>query len=342
MTDRITRVGRPLARPGPALLLLAAAWGLFLLVLHPWFMNWGSTPEERAVPLPGDTAPPSTYFTRAITIDAPPGAVWPWLMQIGQDRAGFYSNDWLENLFGGDIHNAGVLRPEWQARSVGDRIPMAGEEVRRAGGDYTLLTVRLLEPGRVYADVPGRFVLEPTAAGGTRLLLREPLAIPERAGLTWLVWDPMHFVMERRMLEGIKERAEGRPLVPGAVEAGARVGWALGGLGLLVVFLRRRRWRPWLLLPAVAAAPPLWLTGDANSALAAAMAVGITVVGALVFGWRRVWGYLPLAAAVALVLLLAPDNYSAFGLLFLVLGGGALWLLARRPPSSAVPAPAAV
>lgn len=54
--------------------------------------------------LPGDSAPPSSYFTRAITIDAPPSAVWPWLLAIGQDRAGFLSNDYLENLTGADIH----------------------------------------------------------------------------------------------------------------------------------------------------------------------------------------------------------------------------------------------
>jgi hypothetical protein len=259
-------------------------------------------------------------------------------MQIGQDRAGFYSNDWLENLVGGDIHNADVLRAEWQPRAVGDKIPMAGKALRRAGGDYTRLTVRLLEPARVYADVPGRFVLQTTGSGGTRLLLREPLAIPERAGVTWLVWDPMHFVMERRMLLGIKERAEGRPFVPREVDIAARVGWALGGLALLAPFLRRRAWRPWLLAPAAAAVAPLSLTGDAHSALAAALAVGVTVVGALAFGWRRVWGYLPLATAVALLLLLAPDSYSAFGLVFLAVGAAGLPIL--RAPAVVRPAPA--
>jgi hypothetical protein len=333
VASRIGRAVTSLVRPVPAVLLFAAAWCAFLLVLHPSFMNWGSTADERAAPLLGDTAPPAAYFTRAITIDAPPAAVWPWLMQIGQDRAGFYSNDWLENLFGGDIHNGAVLRPEWQARSVGDRIPMAGEELRRAAGDYTLLTVRQLEPERLYADVPGSFVLQPTDSGGTRLLLREALAIPERAGAMWLLWDPMHFVMEQRMLQGIKERAEGRPFVPPVVQAAARVGWLLGGLGLLVVFLRRRDWRPWLLAPAAVVAPTLWLTGDLNSALAGALAVGVTVGGALALGWRWVWAYLPLASAVALVLLLAPDPYAAFGLLFMALAGGALWRLVARSPS---------
>src|SRR3954471_19521563 len=90
--------GGQACRPLPALLVFAALWALYLLVLHPWLMNWGATPEERVMALPGDAAPPSAYFTRAITIDAPPAAVWPWLQAIGQDRAGFLSNDWLENL----------------------------------------------------------------------------------------------------------------------------------------------------------------------------------------------------------------------------------------------------
>jgi hypothetical protein len=76
--------------------------------------------------LPADTAPPAAYFTRAISIDAPPSAVWPWLLAVGQDPAGFLSNDYLENLAGGDIHNADTLRPEWVERSLGDKVPMSG------------------------------------------------------------------------------------------------------------------------------------------------------------------------------------------------------------------------
>src|SRR6266566_6970266 len=105
-----------------AIAVFAVVCSLFVAVLHPWLMNWGSTPDEQAMVLPGDTADSSAYLTRAITIDAPPAAVWPWLVQIGQDRAGFYSNDYLENLTGANIHNADVIRPEWQVRAVGDKI----------------------------------------------------------------------------------------------------------------------------------------------------------------------------------------------------------------------------
>jgi hypothetical protein len=308
-----------LLRPRSVALVLVAVWAVFLGVLHPWLMNWGATIEERRMALPGDdpATDPSASFTRAITIEAPPATVWPWLVQIGQDRAGFYSYTWLENLTGADIHNADEIRPEWQRRAVGDTVPMAGDPLRRLGGEATLLTVRVLEPQRAIGDLPGRFVLLPEGDHATRLPLREPLAIPERGGIAWVVWDPMHFVMEQRTLRGIKERAEGRPLVPPAVQGLARVGWMLAGLGLLGVFLARRRW-PWLALPMAVVVPSLWLAADPDAALAGFLAVGITVLGALVFG-RRWWpAYLVIASAVAFVLLLAPDAYAAFGLLFLV------------------------
>src|SRR5919109_1689449 len=169
---------RAAIHPISALLIFGALWGLFALVLHPWLMNWGSTPEEQAMVLPGDTAPPATYFTRAITINAPPSAVWPWLLAIGQDRAGFLSYDYLENLTGADIHNADVLRPEWQQRALGDRVPMASPGMRALGGDATSTTIRLLEPERAIADTPGRFVLLPVGVSSTRLLLRELLDDP--------------------------------------------------------------------------------------------------------------------------------------------------------------------
>jgi hypothetical protein len=97
---------------------------LFLAVLHPWLMNWGSTRDEQVMVLPGDVEPPSSYFTRAITINVAPDRVWPWLMQIGQDRAGFYSNDYLENLTSADIHNAALRSSmELASRSTPSLMP---------------------------------------------------------------------------------------------------------------------------------------------------------------------------------------------------------------------------
>jgi hypothetical protein len=85
--------------------------------------NWGTTPEERTMTLPGDEliADASTV-TRGITVDAPGDEVWRWLVQIGQDRGGWYTYDWLENLFALDIHSSDEIREEWQHLAVGDRV----------------------------------------------------------------------------------------------------------------------------------------------------------------------------------------------------------------------------
>jgi hypothetical protein len=321
---------RFLISPIPVVVTVAALSALFVLVLHPWLMNWGSTAEEQAMALPGDTVPPEAYFTRAITINAPVSTVWPWLLAIGQDRAGFLSNDYLENLTGADIHNADAVRPEWQQRAVGDRVPMASPAERALGGDATLTTIRILEPERVIADTPGRFVLLPRTDGSTRLLLRESLEDPLRAGAGWVLWDPMHFVMEQRMLQGIKERAEASPLVPPVLELAAHVGWAAAAIGLLGLFLTRRRWFAWLALPVGVLALPLWLTGDVNSFLAGFLAIGITVLGFLAFRWRWLPPYLLLASGVALILLLAADSYTVFGLSFLIVAATAASIFHAR------------
>ena len=94
----------------------AASW--------PWHSAWGTTPDERALALPGDPAvrDPALEIQHAVTIAASPDKVWPWLVQIGQDRAGFYSYDWLERAAGADIHNVEEIRPQWQDRRVGDLV----------------------------------------------------------------------------------------------------------------------------------------------------------------------------------------------------------------------------
>jgi hypothetical protein len=350
VTDLLVR-GRHAAsltfRPRAVALILAVVWGIYLGVLHPWLMNWGATAEEQRMSLPGDDPrdPPSAYFTRAITIEAPPAVVWQWLLQIGQDRAGFYSYTWLENLTGANIHNGDELRPEWQQRAVGDRVPMARPDLWEPRlGEAMYLRIVAAEPGRMIANLPGRFVLLPLGDGATRLLLREPIGPPgDEAGqstlgtaVSWLAWDPVHFVMEQRMLRGIKERAEGRPLVPPEIRAVARVGWVLAGVGLFGALGVRSRWRPWLIVPVVLVVPPAWAAGDLDAGLAGFLAIGITVLGALGLG-RRWWlPFLLLASAVLLILLLAPDAYAAFGLLFLLAGVGAA---ARWAPRATRDAP---
>ena len=171
--------------------------------------------------------------TRAITIDAPPEAVWPWLVQMGQGRGGFYSYDWLENLFGLGIHNADRIEPDWQELAVGDQLRAAPPARDPKQGSRWSLSTGAGRWSRWWAIPPvvgpqakagplpdggtWAFVLEPVGAQQTRLLvrLRTRFALP-RAG-AWAVerlLEPVHFAMERKQLLGIRDRA-GRQPAPG-------------------------------------------------------------------------------------------------------------------------------
>jgi hypothetical protein len=225
---------------------LAAAGAVYALVDYPVLRRLGATRAEAARALLGDDVlPGGRQSTRATTVDAPPAAVWPWLVQMGQDRAGFYSHDWLERLFGAEIRNADELRPEWQRLAVGDTIwpyperKLAALAARSpdAGG----WTVARLEPARglVVRSKAGRWtwalILEPLPGGRTRLLARTRFARP--AGvvprvLDALVGQPAHLVMESGVLRGVKRRAERaarRAPRVGAPSAGARGGAAPPG-----------------------------------------------------------------------------------------------------------------
>ncbi|WP_224335748.1 hypothetical protein [Haloprofundus halobius] len=201
-----------------ALAALAVVTTLYRHLIRPWHMSWGATTAERRSALPGDDLLDDALAesTRAVTIAAPPERVWPWLVQLGQGRAGFYSYDWLENLVGADIHNAERILPDEQRLAVSDTVRLAPEDyfVRPP---VTTLTVRELDAGRIlvlqgFDGGTWAFVLEPIAEGTTRLLVRSRAApIRSRPGrlLHSLVYEPVHFLMERKMLLGIKARSEG-------------------------------------------------------------------------------------------------------------------------------------
>jgi hypothetical protein len=203
---------------------VAAIGGVFYVAVRPWYLNWGTTAVERTSPLPGDEIVPDapTQNTRAITIHAPVADVWPWVAQTGQDRGGFYSFDLLENLVGCKMPTVDVLRRDKQVWQVGDKLWMYPSD--QAGGTG-FATLRTYVPGRVLGfatrmigaslDEPEvaswTFVLEPIDAGTTRLLIRgRGLARPSLLGVTFdrAIFEPIHFVMERRMMLGLKELAE--------------------------------------------------------------------------------------------------------------------------------------
>lgn len=202
-------------------------------VLRGWYDRWGATPAEAAAVMPGDELVPDPKIsaTRAITIGAPPEEVWAWLVQIGQGRGGLYSFDTLENLLGCDIHSADRIIPELQQLHAGDLILLAPAEapcfrVAIAEPPHALVLAGADRQTRAPLPVPAspeefanvwQWVLRPADSGrGTRLVARELYSYPRRQSVLWHVIEAASFVMERRMLHGIKARAEGRhTAVPG-------------------------------------------------------------------------------------------------------------------------------
>lgn len=199
------------------------AW-VYTLAVRPWFLRWGATDEEVYRPLPGDELTPHPVWcaTRAVTINAPAAAVWPWLVQIGRGRGGFYSYDWLENLAGLAIHSTDRILPEYQTLHTGDFIA-AAPGTAEAGMGWTVVDV---EPGRALVLRTGPpaqaaraaarvvstwvFVIEPRDEHSSRLLARGRLAARPRllAMAVMALLELPYFIMERRMLLGIKARAE--------------------------------------------------------------------------------------------------------------------------------------
>ena len=178
--------------------------------IRPWHLRWGATDEELNAPLIGDELVPRPKLkaTHAITINAPAADVWPWLVQMGQNQGGFYSYTWLENLVGCHMRNADEIVPEWQNLKVGDKVWLHPQAPP--------VEVAAIEPERAIVLKPwGAFVLQPIDEKTTRMIVRsqgdyEPDL--NNAVLNFLLWrvfyEPAHFIMERKMLLGIKARAE--------------------------------------------------------------------------------------------------------------------------------------
>lgn len=215
-----------MSRLRSALFGLATAYGLsgslYVALVRARISRWGASDEEVATVLPGDELPAPygdrRVSTRAITIDAPPDDVWPWLVQMGSGRAGFYTHEWLERLLFityADGHSATRIHPEWQALEVGDRVPYSR---------FNSCEVTLVDRPRVL--VAGEWlVLEPLEGGTkTRLIARTrggwfepfarmiPFAGPLIAPIAGIIdrWplELLHHYMEAGMLKGIKARAE--------------------------------------------------------------------------------------------------------------------------------------
>jgi hypothetical protein len=193
------------------LLFAGALFTGYWLFVRPWHLRWGATDNEVAMPLPGDRRVPDAPLasTRAITVNAPVEAVWPWLVQMGQDRAGFYSYTWLENIFGTRMRNAEKIVSEWQRLEVGDNV--------RLHPRVALDVVEVVQGRSFVLAEDWSFNLLPIDARATRFIVRGRgnYWFPDfrHAFLNFvyyrLIYEPAHFIMEQGMMRGLKKRAEG-------------------------------------------------------------------------------------------------------------------------------------
>ena len=245
---KIGRVG------GWALIVLAVFASSYLFLMRPWQRNWGATGAEAGRPMPGDTTvqAPNLIATRAVTIDAPPEKVWPWLAQMGYRRGGLYRYDWIDRaLHILDKPSAVRLLPEYQAIAAGQEIPA------EFGPSWTVVTAEpnsslVFDINRSGSRMTWSWLLSPYDEGKTRLILRIRGRMEyAAAGLPGLVLKgPGEFIMARRMLGGIKARAEGRSQSP----AGELYELSLWGAAALIALVAlasaflRRAWKPPFLL----------------------------------------------------------------------------------------------
>jgi len=222
------RAGYPRMMPRRRLLpvLLGIPAGLYGALLRPRLLRWRATEEEVRGAYPGaDLIPDGTRgATMAVTIDAPPSQVWPWLMQMGCDRAGWYSWDRLDN---GGVASAERIHPEWQQVAVGDRF--ASTPSGRAFFSVAELEHERFLALRASLDLRGRpfdpagprprffvdslwgFLLEEPAPGSTRLIV-SGFACSRPRSLTaigdFLFWEPAHWIMQSRQFTNLKRRVE--------------------------------------------------------------------------------------------------------------------------------------
>ncbi len=207
-------------------------------VLRSWYNHWGATGAETQQTLAGDELVPVSMlgYTRAITIRAPAERVWPWLAQFGQGRGGLYSYDGLENLAGCKIHSVDRIIPELQNPQMGDLIrlgpkgyPLFAVASVDVGRSLVLISanpkteqtsVYTTQIGKGYSIATWQFILQPPGGDAppgrdvppgrlyTRLIVRQRLAYSPDMAWVWRMTEPVGFVMERKMLQGIKQRAE--------------------------------------------------------------------------------------------------------------------------------------
>ena len=217
--------------------LLAVAAGVYALAVRPRLLRWGALDEEVRQPYPGADliSGGRRGATMAVTIEAPPSRVWPWLVQMGCDRAGWYSWDRLDN---GGVPSAERIHPEWQDVRIGQRLAslpsgrawfeVAALEPERFLGLRAAIDLRHGRPfdpagprPPFHVDTLWGFQLKPWPAGRTRLVVSGYAAARPRllqALADRLFWEPAHWIMQTRQFTNLRRRAE-RPGGPGSMSS---------------------------------------------------------------------------------------------------------------------------
>ncbi len=179
---------------------------IYWFIIRPQNTNWSATSAEITMKMPEDELISSNrvVFTRAIDIQASKENVWIWVAQTGQNRGGFNSYSWLENLFGAKMVNNDIPNPEWQTPQPGD--------VVYYGKNQPFTVVSLAKPNEYYSLNGWTFYLQTVDANSTRLIVRYPsMEIKQSkfdAAYYYALFEPLHFIMESGMMMGIKQRAE--------------------------------------------------------------------------------------------------------------------------------------
>ena len=190
---------------------LAVLAVIVIALLTPWMDRWGATDEEIAATYPGDelVPEPASFVNRAITINAAPEYIYPWIVQLDATKGGWYSYTWLEGLIGCKMVNADRIYPEWQNLQVGDLVRMCPDEPGPL--PYTVAQIHPNQAIVMGHQEDGEWVdlyqivILPQVDGSSRLILRTRT---QMVGGLWTIIHPGVFIMERGLLRGVKERAE--------------------------------------------------------------------------------------------------------------------------------------
>jgi hypothetical protein len=205
----------------------AIAVPLVAHALRPWYTHRAARDDERNAGLPGDeiVPRPETCYTMAITIRATASAIWPWLVQMGQGRGGFYTHEWIENLLGANIRNANRVVAAWQQLEVGDSVRLTPDPYWGQPGQVMIVAEIQRQRALVFrqrlpngSTASWAFLLVPQDGGTTRVIMRRrggrPTVFDRVMSPGYVFMDRgccAAFVTESKGLPSSAERPPGTP-----------------------------------------------------------------------------------------------------------------------------------